>query len=445
MLFASDTVLLEVGLFGQALFSARFMVQWAASERAGRSVVPPSFWYLSVTGGLMLFVYACLRRDFVFIVGQGSGLLIYARNLYLIVRAPPAEVAVVKSSDVRAGPRVVRAGGRDSGRKAFLAPRFWPTWALIGLSKLGSTLPISWQLAAGRALGRLGYRVLPRHRGIARRNLEICFPAWTPPARERLLRRHFESLGMALPEMSIAWQTDIERMRERVTVSGLEHLQAARDGGRGVILLSGHTTCMEITGILLALLDLPVHTHFRRNRKNPLADRLALAGRGRYAAGQIDRKDVRRLVKVLGAGGIVLYSPDQLVREGKRSILVPFFGEPALMHTGLRDISRLSGACVVPYLPRRVDDRGRYELRFLPALEDFPGADAVADMARVNALLEAWIRLDPAQYLWIRPRFAKRGAPLPDPYTSAPETQAVRRASTRNEAAGCGLRTSSRA
>jgi KDO2-lipid IV(A) lauroyltransferase len=153
----------------------------------------------------------------------------------------------------------------------------------------------------------------------------------------------------------------------------LEHVQAARAEGRGVILLSGHSTCMEIAGILLALLGLPVHTHYRRKRKNPPADRLALAGRSRYAVGQIDRDDVRRLVAAFRDVGMVPYSPDHQVRNGKSSVLVPFFGEPALMHSGLRDVARLSGACVAPYLPRRRDDHGCYEPRFLRLWTVFRG------------------------------------------------------------------------
>ena len=72
------------GLGGQAMFSMRFIVQWIASERAGRSVVPVAFWYLSIAGGLILFLYALHRRDPVFILGQGFGILVYARNLWLI-------------------------------------------------------------------------------------------------------------------------------------------------------------------------------------------------------------------------------------------------------------------------------------------------------------------------------------------------------------------------
>lgn len=82
----STTVWLVVGFLGQALFFLRFFVQWLASERAGRSVVPRAFWYFSILGGLTLFVYAMWRQDPVFIVGQSTGLFIYARNLHLLNR-----------------------------------------------------------------------------------------------------------------------------------------------------------------------------------------------------------------------------------------------------------------------------------------------------------------------------------------------------------------------
>lgn len=78
--------LLILGFVAQGLFTARFLVQWLASERAGRSVVPISFWVLSVAGGGLLLLYAVLRKDPVFVVGQAGGLVIYLRNLYLIYR-----------------------------------------------------------------------------------------------------------------------------------------------------------------------------------------------------------------------------------------------------------------------------------------------------------------------------------------------------------------------
>jgi lipid-A-disaccharide synthase-like uncharacterized protein len=81
-----------VGLLGQAFFSARFLVQWIASERAGRSVVPLAFWFFSIGGGFVLLGYALYRRDPVFILGQSFGVFIYARNLMLIAKERGASV-----------------------------------------------------------------------------------------------------------------------------------------------------------------------------------------------------------------------------------------------------------------------------------------------------------------------------------------------------------------
>jgi lipid-A-disaccharide synthase-like uncharacterized protein len=77
---------LAFGVAAQAVFGARFIVQWLASERAGRSVIPLSFWFLSIAGGLMTLVYGFVRREPVIIVGQGLSTAIYLRNLALIAR-----------------------------------------------------------------------------------------------------------------------------------------------------------------------------------------------------------------------------------------------------------------------------------------------------------------------------------------------------------------------
>jgi lipid-A-disaccharide synthase-like uncharacterized protein len=85
-MLTTEQLWIAVGLAGQALFSARFLVQWIASERKRQSVVPREFWYFSLGGGLTLLAYAIHRLDPVFILGQGAGLFVYARNLYFIHR-----------------------------------------------------------------------------------------------------------------------------------------------------------------------------------------------------------------------------------------------------------------------------------------------------------------------------------------------------------------------
>ena len=81
-----DKLWIGVGLLGQAFFSARFVVQWIASERRKQSVIPISFWFLSMAGSLILLAYAIHRRDPVFILGQAFGMLVYSRNVWMIRR-----------------------------------------------------------------------------------------------------------------------------------------------------------------------------------------------------------------------------------------------------------------------------------------------------------------------------------------------------------------------
>lgn len=98
----NEQIWIAFGLTGQLLFTARFVVQWLSSEREKRSVIPPMFWYFSIGGALILLSYAVYRQDVVFILGQSSGMFIYARNLQLIrnekrrmaieTRAPESEI-----------------------------------------------------------------------------------------------------------------------------------------------------------------------------------------------------------------------------------------------------------------------------------------------------------------------------------------------------------------
>jgi lipid-A-disaccharide synthase-like uncharacterized protein len=85
-MISTEHLWLLVGFLGQACFSMRFLVQWIASERRKESVFPLAFWFFSIAGGLTLLTYAVYRLDPVFILGQGAGLLVYSRNLYLIRR-----------------------------------------------------------------------------------------------------------------------------------------------------------------------------------------------------------------------------------------------------------------------------------------------------------------------------------------------------------------------
>ena len=84
-----------VGFIAQIFFTMRFLVQWIASERVGKSVIPLAFWWFSIGGGVLLLIYALYRRDPVFIAGQGFGVFVYLRNLYLVMRERRQATAAV--------------------------------------------------------------------------------------------------------------------------------------------------------------------------------------------------------------------------------------------------------------------------------------------------------------------------------------------------------------
>lgn len=87
----ADAIWLATGLLGQLLFTARFIVQWIASERAGKSVMPVAFWYLSISGGLIVLAYGIHKLDLVIILGQLPGVVVYSRNLWLIRKNAAAQ------------------------------------------------------------------------------------------------------------------------------------------------------------------------------------------------------------------------------------------------------------------------------------------------------------------------------------------------------------------
>jgi lipid-A-disaccharide synthase-like uncharacterized protein len=93
---SADQMWLGIGLLGQAFFSARFIVQWIASERLKQSVIPVQFWYWSMGGGITLLAYAIYRLDPIFILGQAAGLFVYARNLYFIHRVPDPHASAAR-------------------------------------------------------------------------------------------------------------------------------------------------------------------------------------------------------------------------------------------------------------------------------------------------------------------------------------------------------------
>ena len=265
-------------------------------------------------------------------------------------------------------------------------------------------LPWPLQRALGRALGGVLRRLLGERRRIASRNLALCFPALDDAARASLLRQHFAALGIGLFEFARAWWGSVAPLRRGSQVDGLEHIEAARAGGRGVIVISGHFTTLEICGRLLCD-HVPLAGMYRPHAQAAM-EWAVKHGRLRYAAAMFGRDELRPALRHLKQGGLLWFAPDQDTRRGD-SVFVPFFGRPASSLTSTHQLARLSGAAVLAFAHVRRPDGG-YTLRLSPAFADFPSEDAVADTSRVMAAIEDMVRAAPAQYLWIHRRFKRQ-------------------------------------
>ena len=288
-------------------------------------------------------------------------------------------------------------------------PRHWPAWVGIGIAALLARLPWSLQRVLGRGIGRLLMVLFGSRRRVAARNLALCFPELDADAQAALLRRSFEELGIGLFEFARAWWCSVEPMRGKVTVEGLEHLQAARAGGRGVIIISGHFVTLELAARLMC--DHAPLAGMYRPHDGAVMEWAVLRGRLRYATAMFTREELRPALRHLKQGGLLWFAPDQDTRRGD-SVFVPFFGQQAYSLTSTHQLARLSGAAVMGFAHVRHDD-GHYTLRLTPVFDDFPSADATTDTARVMREIETMIRAAPGQYLWIHRRF-KRQPGQPD-------------------------------
>lgn len=296
----------------------------------------------------------------------------------------------------------------------FWTPGYWFTWLVYLYMRAIVWLPMRWQLALGRALGRCLRFVLYPKRRIADRNLAVCFPELSPAERKQLRNRHFESIGMSVSEMAMGWFGSETTLRELVTINGIEHLLAALERGRGVILFSAHFTTYEF-GFAALKPYCPRLCAMYREQRNQMWNVIMHRGRGRSIDELFPKDSVRAMVRALKENAVVWYAPDQSYRK-KYGALVPFFGEPAMTNTATSRIAAMTGAPVLTYFCKRLDEGIGYVVDIGAPLDNFPTDDLTADTTRLMAALTEYVRGCPDQYCWIHQRFKGRPPPLPDIY-----------------------------
>ncbi len=299
------------------------------------------------------------------------------------------------------------------GRKAF-APRWWPSWLLLLFLRLSALLPLRVSRLLGATLGLLIYALNAKRRHIARVNLKLCFPDKSDAERADLLRRHFMVKGQSYLDTGFLVWASLRRIRRATHIRGLEHLRAARQRGRNVILLAPHFLGMNFAASALAR----EHAEFSmmKLQRNAVVNWLLNKGRMRFGLKLLARtQGLRPVVRTLKEGLAFYYLPDEDFGP-RHSVFAPFFGVPTATLTTLGRLAELTDAAVIPCFVRLLP-RGRgYEIMLKPPLANYPRGDKQDDAARMNRALEDGIRTHPEQYMWTFKLFKTRPHGAPAPY-----------------------------
>lgn len=296
--------------------------------------------------------------------------------------------------------------------REFLAPKYWPIWLAAGIAYPIIYTPLRFQFWLGRQLGKAFYHLLGSRRKTTLVNLKLAFPEKMEEERVRMAKQVFINQGIGIFETLCAWfRPDV--FTRTISISGIQHVIAAQQAGKAVLLLGGHYTMLDLGGRLFTQFA-PVDCVYRP-QNNKLLEWFIYNGRRNIFDEQIEYRNMRKLISRLKQGKIVWYSPDQDYGL-KHGVMAPFFGVPAATLTAPRRIARMGDKSNPPALmalhtyrqsPDKLE-RGRrphYHLTITPALENYPSKDEVADAKRVNDLIEGLIRIDPTQWMWFHRRF----------------------------------------
>ena len=287
--------------------------------------------------------------------------------------------------------------------------------ALIALLWALHFLPMRILAALGVGLGGLLWRVAKSRRRIALRNLELCFPEKSVEQRELLAREHFGWMGRSILERGLLWFASPERLRALIRIKG--DMTQAEGSEASVMWLVPHFAGLDIAGPGLMLNQAAPVIFVYQRQSNPVFDVRMRAGRSRFGKTEsVDRQVGIRPVLRLIRDGFSFVNAADMDFGRKDSAFVPFFGIPTCTLLAPAKIAGSMGMRVATLLVTILPGGQGYELAVWAAPPGYPSGDLEADAAQMNAWLEARIRENPAQYLWVHRRFKTRPEGEPSLY-----------------------------
>ena len=285
---------------------------------------------------------------------------------------------------------------------------FVALWLLV---RAIGALPRGLARRVGAAIGAIAFRLLGRLRRVGVRNLTLAYPEWKPEQRTAALALVYRNLGWLLAEFCLMPDYTSEVASRFIRYEGLENYLAARERGKGVLVLTGHLGAWELSSFYHSLMGMPMGMVIRR-LDNPLVDEFVNHIRCLHGNRVIHKDDFARgLIASMRAGETVGILMDTNMTP-PQGVFVPFFGMQACTASGMARIAGKTGAAVVPGFLLWEENEQKYVLRFGQELEvkhtGDSETDAVTNTAAFTAAIEGTIRQYPDQWLWMHRRWKTR-------------------------------------
>ena len=282
----------------------------------------------------------------------------------------------------------------------------------LALAWLLQWLPLPVQAALGTALGRALHALAPARRRVALANVALCLPELDARARAALVREHFAWLGRSLVERALLWYAPRARLERLIRIEG--DIGLAERSERPVMWLVPHFLTVDVAGAATQIFQQRTVCNVYTPQSNSVIDAALRRGRGRFGRAEMfaRQQSALPLVRAIKRGS-AFFNPSDMDFGLRDAAFVPFFGQPAATLLAPSRLARSLGMVVQPVVGEILPGGTGYRVRFLEPWTDWPSDDAEADAARMNRWIEAEIRRNPAQYLWVHKRFKTRppGAP----------------------------------
>ena len=288
-------------------------------------------------------------------------------------------------------------------KQKYYHPKFFPTWVLIGLMKIGTKLPFRLQVLLGKIMGKLLYHLLKDLKRVALINISRCFPNKDKDQIEDLAKQHFEAIGISAFETANAYFGTDKKIAKLLSIKNEQYFTQAQTQGKSIILLAAHFMPLMLGSRALLLKHNIANIY--RPQNNQLFDQVMHDGFVKHGAVMIKTKDTRTMLKAVKNALPIWYAPDQDLGV-HNSVFAPFFNIQTATVSATARLAKGENTVVIPYFFRRTEDG--YQMSFESPIENYPDADEAISASITNQILERQILQAPEQYLWIHRRFKTR-------------------------------------